>query len=187
MKIILTITLTILSMISIGQNVDSLYQKILDHFADNYLNKSLYDNECTTLKGSKPIRILVNLDSTLWTVEPFIIGQYFDIALENKLFDDIDSATWNWLISYKTYSKLNIDLQKLKNFKKTHLTKAPKETLNKSDLLRLSAPRILGNYSYIELWIKRDFHSSGTRIIYKIDSTGNIIQTKKYNLCDDLG
>jgi len=173
--------------VAIGQSVDTIYQNILADFCNNHLNDNLFDNECTKLKFNKRFNVAVYTDSSLWTVEPFIIGNYFDSSLVKAITNEIDSATWNWLNAQATIKNLKIDFTKLSKLEKTTLTIAPKETTSKEYLLRLSSPNLWNNYTYIELWIKQTYYSSGTRILYKIDSNGMIVDKKKYNLCDDNG
>lgn len=170
-----------------GQNIDSVYQKILVDFYKRHLNESLFDNECTKLKFNKKYKVALNVDSTLWTVEPFIISNYFGSNLLTLITSEMDTSIWNWLSNEKTIINLNIDINNLPLYTRTSITEAPNGKSFKFYLLRLSSPIILDKYCYIELWVKENYYSSGTRIIYKIDSKGNIVDFKKYNLCDDLG
>jgi hypothetical protein len=184
------IILTLCSLTAInafGQDINTVYQNILTDFSNNWLNNRLFDNECTKLKFNKKYNVAVNTDSTLWTVEPFIIGNYFDSSLAKTITHEIDSATWSWLIEQTTIKNLKLNFVGLDKLEKTSETKAPKETNSKKYLLRLSSPKIWNSYSYIELWVKYNYYCSGTRILYKIDSSGRIVGVKKYNLCDDNG
>ena len=187
MKKLLTIIFTSFCLTAVGQDVDSVYNKILDHFADQYLNDSLFHRECSGLKNSNFKQILVNIDSTLWSIKPYIIGHYFNIDQLNSTTKDIDSTVWEWLIHKQTISDIKIDLQDYNKFEPTQMTVAPLEIIKRACILRFSAPLLWDNFSYIELWIKKDYHSSGTRIIYRIDSSGKIMESIKYNMCDDWG
>lgn len=46
-------------------------------------------------------------------------------------------------------------------------------------LIRFSSPLIWDKYSFIEMWIKQSYYSSGIRFIYKIDASGSIDEVKK--------
>lgn len=173
--------------VAIGQSIDIVYQNILADFCKSELNHNLFDNECTKLKFDKNFKVAVNTDSTFWTVEPFIIGNYFDSSLIKTITNEMDSVTWNWLVNQTTIKNLKIDFTKLSKLTKTTLTSAPKEAISKEYLLRLSSPKLWSNYTFVELWVKHTYYNSGTRILYKIDSNGMIVDKKKYNLCDDNG
>ncbi|HCQ29957.1 MAG TPA: hypothetical protein DIU39_06700 [Flavobacteriales bacterium] len=185
-NIVITI-FTLVASNTFGQCVDSVYSNILNDFCNNQLNANLFENECTGLKFDQRFQVIVNIDSTLWTVEPFIIRNYLDSSLTRGITNKMDSKTWNWIVDQKRIKNLKINLSKFSKLEKTHLVKAPIETDSKKYLLRLSSPKTWGNYSYIELWVKYKYHNSGTRLLYRIDNSGKIVEVKKYNLCDDNG
>ena len=170
-----------------GQSINTIYQNILADFCNYQLNEKLFDNECTDLKFNTKFKIAVNTDSTLWTIKPFIIVNYFDSSLITTKTSEMDSITRNCFFDYVTIRNLIIDFRKDSILEKTNITIAPKETTDRKYLLRLSSPKKWNNYLYIELWIKYNYYSSGTRLIYKIDHLGRVVEIKKYNLCDDNG
>ena len=172
----------------VAQTNNSVYQKILAEFCENQLNSNLFKGECTGLKFEKKNKIIINLDSALWEPSSFVIGNYFNLSLDDIISGETDSTKWERLIDQIKVKNIPIDLKEFPGIEMTSLiTPQLNGESDNNYLIRFSSPLIWDKYSFIEMWIKQSYYSSGIRFIYKIDASGSIDEVKKNIVCDDWG
>lgn len=184
MKKILTIIVLSFSHLAFGLDMDSIYSGILNHFHENYLNTDIYENECVGLERLiDSSRVLINIDSTLGTTNYFEVIQLMEKEISQKMISKKDFYKQISEFNGKTIVFSDIQLPAIYSPATMLIPKHNQE----DDFLRLYAPIEWNNKLYIQIWLKRNYYSSGTKVLYEVDPAGRILRTRKYNHCDDWG
>jgi hypothetical protein len=203
MKDLLAIFILSLSSLTINAQAKVNYQQIgFEYFMDNLYNADLFKKDCNALTFDKDFCIKICLD----TVYPLDL----QMSLVDKFITQRDTIRLlqNDTLLFEKYlihnNGLSINYSNYKNVEKYPFKQAPREnigipTLKKGKdfdtyqnsfncyLLRFSSSVKYRGKTYIELWIKQGFQSSGERIFFEFDSNDNIIYHKISSGCDDWG
>jgi hypothetical protein len=200
----LTVTLMLLTL---SLQIDSqgkmnYQQKGFEYFMDNLYNRDLFIKDCSGLTYDKNFCIKICLD-TIYPLElPMnLIGKFINQRDTIRL---LQSDTLLYSKSLIQDTSLSINYSNYRNIEKYPFKQAPHEnigipTLKKGKdfdtyqnsfncyLLRFSNSVKYRGKTYVELWIKQGFQSSGERIFFEFDSNDKIIYHKISSMCDDWG
>lgn len=177
-----------------AQQPQNYEQIALDFFLHTYWNASLFEGECTGLTYDSSFAILVNSEGPAFKIDSSVVDAHLPLSGGKSL---IGSAQRNGPF----HLLLNGDHPALR---RTGLRSAPSEsegirTLERDrDLiiirknftayfLRFSERLELNGHTYLDLWIKQGYSSSGAHMIVEMDGTGRVLRHARYTRCDDEG
>lgn len=163
-------------------------QQAFDHFMANEWGPQLFDGECTGLlfDPSEPLRVLIDKPGFSIGVPDFAALAGIDLkaaVLEPGGLERISA------LGKDERADFSVDVSKFPLAEPVDST-APKRDWKSQDgyLLRFSNRVRLRELTYLQIWVKAGWSSSGTRINYEFDQAGILRRAEaRGSICDDWG